>query len=137
MARHCQYRPVRATGLEDCPSKNRPGLLPQAIIALLMDLLMDGSARSVIHRHRLARRIRERPLQKHILVQTDTARHGPEATHNPKVVGSIPTPATNKSPGQSRCSGLGFRRCRARLEHGYRDLTYRDLTVPELDSTGT
>ena len=73
-----------------------------------MDFLMDGTARSVIHTHGPAQRIRGSPLQRHFLAQADTARYGPEATHNPKVVGSIPTPATNKSPGQSMCSGLGF-----------------------------
>ena len=73
-----------------------------------MDLLMDGAARSVIHRHRPARRIRETPLRRHFLARADTARHGSEATHNPKVVGSIPTPATNKSPGQSMCADRSF-----------------------------
>ena len=73
-----------------------------------MDFLMDGTARSVIHRHRSACRILKTPLQRHFLARTGTARHAPEATYNPKVVGSIPTPATNKSPGQSMCSDLGF-----------------------------
>jgi len=40
---------------------------------LLMDSLMDGSARSVIHRHRPAQRIREGSLQGHSLTQTGTA----------------------------------------------------------------
>ena len=73
-----------------------------------MKFLMDGSAQSVIHRYGAAQRIRETLLQRHFLTQAGTARHGPEATHNPKVVGSIPTPATNKSPGQSTCTDLGF-----------------------------
>ena len=73
-----------------------------------MDLLMDGAARSVIHRHSPALRIHESTLQRHFLVQADTTRYGPEAAHNPKVVGSIPTPATNKSPGQSPHPDLGF-----------------------------
>ncbi len=73
-----------------------------------MDLLMDGAARGVIHWHCPTLRIRESPLQRHFLVRADTARHGSEATHNPKVVGSIPTSATQKSPGQSTRSGLGF-----------------------------
>ena len=73
-----------------------------------MDFLMDGTAWSVIHRHGSARRNQKTPLQRHVLAQADTARYGPEATHNPKVVGSNPTPATNKSPGQSMCPDLGF-----------------------------
>ena len=73
-----------------------------------MEFLMDGSVQGVIHRHGLAQQIREVPLQRHFLARTDTARYGPEATHNPKVVGSIPTPATKESPGQSMCSDLGF-----------------------------
>ena len=73
-----------------------------------MDLLMDGAARDVIHRHCLTRRHRETTLQGHFLVRAGTVRHGPEAAHNPKVVGSIPTPATNKSPGQSPRFDLGF-----------------------------
>ena len=69
---------------------------------------MDGVARSVIHRHRPAQRNQKIPLQRHFSARADTARHGLEATHNPKVVGSNSTPATNKSPGQSTRSDLGF-----------------------------
>ena len=40
---------------------------------LLMDLLMDGTARSVIHRHRPTRQTRETLLQRHFLAQADIA----------------------------------------------------------------
>ena len=83
-------------------------LRPNASVRLLMDLLMDGAARGVIHRHSPTLRIRETPRQWHFLARADTDRHGLEAAHNPKVVGSIPTPATNKSPGQSPRPDLGF-----------------------------
>ena len=49
-----------------------------------MDLLMDGTARSVIHRHRLAHPIHKTTFQRHFLTRTGTAWHGPEATHNLK-----------------------------------------------------
>ena len=95
-----------------------------------MEYLMDRAARSVIHRHDPAPRIRETPLQRHFLAQTDIVWHAPEATHNPKVVGSIPTPATNKSPGQSTRSDLGFAVLGPVRVRGYRNLTYRDRAVP-------
>ena len=94
-----------------------------------MELLMDGAARSVIHKHCPAQWIRKTTLQRHSLVRAGTARHGPEAAHNPKVVGSIPTPATNKSPSQSPPPDLGFT---ASAPHsrspvpGYRHLTVLD-----------
>lgn len=39
-----------------------------------MDFLMDGAARSVIHRHHPARQNRETALHRHFLAQADTAR---------------------------------------------------------------
>ena len=52
---------------------NGTPLLRSATGRLLMDFLMDGAARSVIHRHGPARRIREASLQRHFLTQPDTA----------------------------------------------------------------
>ena len=65
-----------------------------------MDFLMDGVAQSVIHRHRSAQRIRERPRHRHFLARTDRARHGSEATHNLKPDRTAP----------SRLSALEWRR---------------------------
>ena len=58
---------------------------------------MDGLAQSVIHRHGPAHRNREPLLQRHFLAQADTTRHGLEAAHNPKVVGSIPAPPSTEA----------------------------------------
>ena len=57
-------------------------------------LLTDGASWGVIHRHRPSRRIRETPGSEHYWALTRTNQHPPEGTHNPKVVGSNPTPAT-------------------------------------------
>ena len=65
-----------------------------------MEFLMDGTARSVIHRHCPALSNREPPLQRHILARTGTARHAPEATHNLKPDRTAP----------SRLSALEWRR---------------------------
>ena len=63
---------------------------------LLTDLLTDGPSEAVVHRHEPTRRSRETPAQRPFLAQIDTRRYGLERTHNPKVVGSNPTPATSK-----------------------------------------
>ena len=71
---------------------------PRLCSLLLTDLLTDGASRGVIHRHRPSRRIRETPGGEHYWVPTRTNQHPPEATHNPKVAGSNPAPATKETP---------------------------------------
>ena len=51
--------------------------------------------------------MRETPVQSYCEVRNGTGWDTDRATHNPKVVGSNPTPATNISAGQAPLLGVG------------------------------
>jgi hypothetical protein len=56
----------------------------------------------VIHRHRPSRSIYESPARWHFLTRPITARQARSPSHNPKVTGSNPVPATKEGPGRSQ-----------------------------------
>jgi hypothetical protein len=106
--RHLATRETHAVPNELPPWDLRsspPGQTHRLNTILLTDLLTDGASRGVIHRHRPSCRIRETPVSEHYWALTRTNQHPPEATHNPKVGGSNPPPATNEIP----CKYRGFR----------------------------
>ena len=61
---------------------------------LLMDLLMDRPESAVTGRIGRHSATRESPAQAAVSGAAEIGRHGREPPHNPKVVGSNPTPAT-------------------------------------------
>ena len=83
---------------------------------LLTNLLTDGAIRRVIHGHSLTTRIRETPGRQHFPGQAVTSQHRLQGTHNPKVAGSNPAPATDRPgsekfwPGLPRHQGFFYRR---------------------------
>src|SRR5688572_17603564 len=74
---------------------------------LLTELLTDRTRSRVTARYAATRRNRGTPVQRHDEVPDDTDRDAVRRTHNPKVAGSNPAPATNEtrsSDERPRCS---------------------------------
>jgi hypothetical protein len=89
-------------------------------VSLLTDLLTDGPVRGVIERHSPTRRIGETLVTEHCPASTETCRHPRKGTHNPKVAGSNPAPATNEKPCVARVFGISGISRIGRCEPPYR-----------------
>ena len=81
-----------------CPSRVIGGCAERA--GLLHSLLHRGLGSPGPQWYGLARRMRETPPQRYWKVRNGTPGEAENRSHNPKVAGSNPAPATNENPGK-------------------------------------
>ena len=102
------HRDDHGFGAADRPNLARLGQTKRisSWARLQTDLLTDGPSQGVIPRASPASQVGENVAMPTNPAPNDTSRNSLRRTHNPKVVGSNPTPATTRNAGNSTVSSV-------------------------------